>query len=211
MKVLYIEGKSKLRPEDYLIDQNFIERLPKQLFLAYSIQFKGQAEAMKKALEKAKIKVMGFQQVLGCSKLKTPYTILLIGQGRFHALNLALQNEKPIILYSNGSSIIIGEKERAEYNEKQKNSINLLLHANNIGIIVSTKPGQNRLSDALKLKKILEKKYPEKKVFIFLSSNVNTQEFLNFGIAFWINSACPGLALDSPKIANIDDIFEFLR
>jgi len=211
MKVLYIETKSKTKPEDYFIDPNFIKSLPKEVFLAYSIQFKGQAETMKKALEANNIGVKGFQQVLGCTKLKTPYTIVLIGQGRFHALNLALQNERPILLYSNGSSIAVGEREIEEHNKKKSASINLFLHANNIGIIVSTKPGQNRLDEALELEKKISKKYPEKSVFIFLSSSTKTSELENFNLEFWINSACPGLALDSSKIANIDDIINFLH
>lgn len=205
--LLYIEAlNNKTKPEDYFIDSNFVNNLPKEIVLAYILQFKGQAEQMKKAIEASGRKIKGFQQVLGCTKLKTPYNIVLIGNGRFHALNLARQNEKPILLYSNGSSIVVGERERAEYEKRIQSSRNLFLHANNIGIIVSTKPGQNRLSDARAILKKLEKKYPNKKFYSFLSSHINTAEFENFNIDFWINTACPGLINDSLKIMNIDDI-----
>jgi len=212
MKVLYIEAKSKTRPEAYNIDPNFIKTLPKQVFLSYTIQNKGQAEAMKKALEHYNIAVTGFQQILGCSKLKVKegIAIILIGQGRFHALNLALQNKRPIIQYSNGSSTVVGQKEIEQYKEKLKNSLNLFLHAQDMGIIVSTKPGQEQFKRSQELKKIIEKKYPEKRVVLFISNNINVHEFENFNINFWINSACPGLINDSPKLLNIDDVFDFL-
>ena len=128
MKVLYIETKSKAKPEEYFIDENFIKNLPKKVFLAYVLQFKGQAEAMKKALEANNIAVLGFEQVLGCTKLQvTPkdIPIILIGNGRFHALNLAMQNNRPIILYSNGSTALVGEKELKEQESRKKAIANL--------------------------------------------------------------------------------------
>jgi len=210
MKVLYIETRSKAKPEDYNIDINFIKHLPKDIFLAYSIQFRGQAEAMKKELERNNIKVHGFRQVLGCTKLKSPYTILLMGQGRFHALNLALQNTRPILLYSNGSSIAVGKREVDEYNKRKQGALSLFFSSDNTGIIVSAKPGQENLKRALKLKQKIEKKYPEKQVYIFASSMINTREFENFKIGSWINTACPGLANDNARILNIEDILEFL-
>ena len=207
--ILYIEARHKKIPDnEYFIDPNFISRLPKDIFLCYSIQFKGQAEAMKRALERAGVNVKGFQQVLGCTKLKTPYTIVLIGQGSFHALNLASQNTRPVLLYSNGSSIAVT---REEIEKKKKVALNKFYTYNKLGIIVSTKPGQNRIEDAMMLKEKISLKYPEKQVFLFISNNINMHELENFQIDLWINSACPGILNDSNKIANIDDIFEALE
>ncbi len=121
-----------------------------------------------------------------------------------------MQNKRPIIIYSNGSSAVVGEREIKEHQEKLKNACNRFLHADNIGILVSLKPGQENMKLAEKLKEKITKKYPEKKVFLFISNAINTNEFENFDIDFWINSACPGLLNDSPKIANLDEIFEFL-
>ena len=204
--ILYIEALSKpIGSQKFFIDPNFIKTLPKEIYLCYTIQNKEQAEAMKKALEKNKIKVRGFSQILGCSKLKTPYTILLIAQGNFHGLNLARQNSR-VIQYSNGSSYTFGEREQQQFEKQKQANYNMFLHANNVAIIVSTKPGQNRLNDARELKIKLEKKYPEKNFYIFISSHINIKEFENFTIDFWINAACPGLINDNPKIGNIDDI-----
>lgn len=212
MKVLYIEARSKTKGKEFFIDPSFIKTLPKRVFLTYSIQFKSQAEAMKKALMAKNIAVEGFQQVLGCSKLKVKENIpiILVGQGRFHALNLAIQNNRPIILYSNGSSMVIGEKELKEHEKKKEASANLFLHAKSIGIIVTSKPGQENLKLAEDIKEKIMKKYPEKKVFLFISGNINVAEFENFHIDFWINTACPGISINSPRLANPDDIHEFL-
>jgi diphthamide biosynthesis enzyme Dph1/Dph2-like protein len=210
MKVLYLEAKSKTKPEEYFIDPNFIKTLPKEIFLCYSIQNKGQAEVMKKALEANKIAVRGFQQVLGCSKLKTEFPIVLIGQGRFHAYNLALQSKHPLLLYSNGSSLVIGERELADLKKKKQASLSKFLASDRIGLLVSTKPGQENIELAIDLKKKITKKYPDKTVFILLSNNINISEFENFDIEFFINTACPGLLNDTAKIANTDDIIAFL-
>jgi diphthamide biosynthesis enzyme Dph1/Dph2-like protein len=212
MRILYIEARhKKIPPSQYFIDKNFIAQLPRQIFLAYSIQFKEQAEVMKSAIEKSGRQVKGFQQVLGCTKLKTQYPIILIGQGRFHALNLAVQNPKnPLIIYSNGSSLAIGRRELEEYNKKKQAALSLFFSSNNIGIIVSTKPGQEKLKESLELARKIEKKYPEKKAYMFASSNVNIAGLENFSIGSWINSACPGLADDSSKILNIEDVLGFL-
>lgn len=214
MKVLYIEGKSNLKEEAYFIDPNFIKNLPKELVLLYSIQFKGQAIAMKRALKKAHIKIIAFRQVLGCTKLaekEKSHTILLVGQGSFHAINLVLQSEHPIIIYSNGSSRAIGKKDVEHINKNKQAALSKFFMLEEVGILVSTKPGQEKVKQALELKKKINKKYPEKKVFIFVSDSINTSEFQNFSTAIFINTACPGLAYDSPKIVNSDDVLPFLH
>ena len=64
VNVLFIESKSKKEyPE---LTKQDLAKLPKKIFLAYSIQFKDNANKIKKQLEQNKIKVSNFQQVLGC-------------------------------------------------------------------------------------------------------------------------------------------------
>ena len=103
MKVLYIESKQKNL--DLRINKTEIAKLPKELILAYSIQYKDLAILYKKELEKNHIKIEKIQQVLGCSKIvnKNNLPKLLIGTGRFHATNLYLQ--APEIFILEGSKI----------------------------------------------------------------------------------------------------------
>ena len=172
------------------------KKLPPIIYIAYSIQYKNLAEEIKKSIKK---KVAGFSQVLGCSKIKTSSPILLISSGRFHAINLALQGNK-VYIFDNFSIREIDSKEIEIIKKKEKAKYLRLLSSDNIGITVSIKDGQENLESAEKIKEQLEKK--GKKAFLFLADNINPQELENFSCDIWINTACPGLSLDSDKIIN---------
>jgi len=208
MKVLYIESKLK-NPENFTLSNEEIVKLPNKIFLAYSIQYKGLAIIIKKQLEtnkEHKIKITGFTQVLGCSKVNTKEALLLIGAGRFHAINLYLQAPEIYVLDNNVISRI-SEKEIKSLKNKRKASLLKFLSANNIGILVTIKPGQENLDQAIKLKKTLIKK--GKAAFIFISNNIDTVQFENFNIDSWVNTACRGISYDSSNIINYSEIPKF--
>ncbi|MBT4135822.1 hypothetical protein HOD75_04795 [archaeon] len=197
MKILYIESKS--RKADIKISKSEIKKLPKKIFLAYTVQFKDFTLQFKKQLKENKIQVEKTQQVLGCSKINTKSPILLIGTGRFHALNLYLQ--APSVFILEGDKITkIPESEIQKLKQKRKTALIKFLHAENIGILVSTKPGQENLKIAEKIKKQLIKQ--KKKPYIFLANNIDINQFENFNIQSWINTSCPGLANDNTNILN---------
>jgi len=205
VKVLYIESKLK-NLEDFRLSNEEITKLPKTLFLAYSIQYKDLAIIIKKQLEEIKIKVTNMQQVLGCSKINTKDPILLIGAGRFHALNIYLQNSEIYVL-DNNKIIKISKEEIIKIENKRKTALLKFLSAENIGILVSTKPGQENLNLAIKLKQKLIKK--GKNVFIFLSNNIDINQFENFQIDSWVNTSCSGLTYDNSNIINYSEIPKF--
>jgi len=201
MKVLYIESKQKNL--DIELSKTEIKKLPKKIFLAYSIQYKDLAKQIKKQLENNKIKINKFQQVLGCSKVNTKIPILLIGTGRFHAINLYLQ--APTIFFLEGSKILqIPSKDIEKLKAKKRTALMKFLKADNIGILVTTKPGQEQLKQAEKLKQKLIKQ--GKQAYIFISNNIDISQFENFNIQSWVNTACPGLANDNPEIINLNEI-----
>jgi len=203
-KVLYLEAK---RTRQSLPEMNTkaLSKLPKELFIAYSIQYKALASEVRKYISSnKKHKIKGFRQVLGCSKLKTNSALLLIGSGRFHALGLALQNNVPIYIYNNNQIETIDKKQIEMLKKKKQAALSKFLMANKIGILVSNKPGQNRSKDAESLKKKLEIK--GKKAYLFVSNNLNLSDLENFFMDSWVNTACPGLAYDNPSILNIDDL-----
>ncbi|MFA5173729.1 MAG: diphthamide synthesis protein [Candidatus Pacearchaeota archaeon] len=201
MKTLFIEAK--LKNLDIQLSKQEISRLPREIVLAYSIQYKEIAYNIAKQLKHNNIKLNKITQVLGCSKLKTHLPILLVGTGRFHATNLYLQS--PIIYVLEGNKIIqIPESEINKLKAKRKTAFIKFLSAESIGILVSTKPGQENLNKAIKLKQKLIKQ--GKSTHIFVSNNIDTSQFENFNINSWINTACPGLANDNSNIINIDDL-----
>jgi diphthamide biosynthesis enzyme Dph1/Dph2-like protein len=205
MKVLYIESKLK-NLNDFSLSNEEIAKLPKRLFLAYSIQYKDLAIIVKKQLEKNNIKIINFQQVLGCSKVNTKDPILLVGAGRFHAINLYLQTSEVYVL-DNNIIAKISEKEIESLRSKRKTALLKFISANNIGILVTTKPGQENLNKAIQLKEKLIKK--GKNAFIFVSNNIDITQFENFNIDSWVNTACQGLSYDNPNIINYLEIPKF--
>ena len=203
MKLLYIPTIQKnLNIE---ISKKEIKKLPKKLFLAYSIQYKDLAILYKKELEKNKVRVEKFQQVLGCSKISNPkhLPILLISTGKFHAQNLYLQT--PILyILKNNKIVKISQSEVNKLKAYKKTALIKFLGADRIGILVTTKPGQENLNKASVLKKKLEKQ--GKEPYIFISNNIDISQFENFNIQSWVNTACSGLSMDNPNIINIQDI-----
>jgi diphthamide biosynthesis enzyme Dph1/Dph2-like protein len=200
MKVLFIEARKNFKGK---IGEAFkeLESLPGEIHLLYTIQYKELAEKIKKYLENKKHKIVAFQQVLGCSKIKPKAPILLIGSGKFHALQISLQAGKKIFLYNNGRIENLKDEEIREYKSKEKGKLIKFLSSDKIGLLLSLKPGQNRLKESLQIKKKLKKKYPDKKLYIFITNDINIKELENFP-CFFINLACPGINLDSSNIIN---------
>ena len=186
-----------------------MKNLPKAMFIAYIIQYKELALNVKEYLENHGFKILGFKQVLGCSKLNQQEAILLVGGGKFHAINL-LDYAKRIIVFNGQQIIELGSKDKAELEKSKKTKITQFLHANNIGLVVSTKPGQFNLKECLSRKKCLEVKFPAKKFYIFLVETLQQNEFENFPIDFWINFSCPGIEHDNKKVVNIGTLKHLL-
>lgn len=200
MKTLFIPVYSKKEIDKKALKE--LEKLPKNIAICYSIQFKKQAEELKNKLINKKI--TNFVQVLGCSKpnfSKDTQAILLIGQGKFHSVSLQYETGIPVYLLEENKLIQVSKTDVEKIKQKQKASYVNFLNSKNVGIIISTKPGQQRLKKAIDLKKNLEKKS-----YLFLSNNINTSEFENFKIDSWVNTACPRLDLDDFRIINPEQL-----
>jgi len=206
MKPLFIPVYSKISIDKSQILQ-ISKKLPKNLVIAYSIQYEYQAKQIKQILSKNH-NILKFIQVLGCSKPIFPEStqaILLIGDGRFHAVSLAFETKLPIYIYTNNQLTKIAETEIKEFEKKKKAAYVKFLNAKKIGILMSTKPGQQNLKKALELKNELLSK--DKEPYILIGDNINTAEFENFPeIQSWVNTACPRLDMNDARIVNLSDI-----
>jgi diphthamide biosynthesis enzyme Dph1/Dph2-like protein len=202
MKTLYIESKKKVKLADLEIDTS---QLPKNIAIAYSIQYKDLAFELKKKLSK-KYNITDFVHILGCSrpKIKKTQAILLISSGKFHAINLALETKLPIYILEGNNITKVSEEEVNNLKNLKKASYMNFLNSNKVGILVSTKPGQENLKKTLEIKKKLNAKYKDKKSYILIANNINTSEFENFNIDSWINTACP--RIEGNKIINLKEI-----
>ena len=113
--------------------------------------------------------------------------------------------KKDVFIFNPATNIFskLDEKEIEKYKKNKKVRYVKFLHANNIGILVSTKLGQCSYKKAVGIKKNLEGK--GKKAFIFAFDTLNSNEMENFPfIDFWVNTACPRIANDEDKKNVID-------
>ena len=201
MKTLFIPAKIKTKINKDRI-KSLSKKLPKNIAIAYSIQYHDLAFEIKKLLSN---NITQISQILGCSKLSFPKTtqaIVLIGSGKFHALSLASKTKLPIYILEKNNLSKIPILEIESLKKTKKASYLKFLNANKVGILVSTKPGQENLKKAIDLRK----KIKDKKSYLFISNNINTSEFENFGLESWINTACPRLDMEDSRIINIDGL-----
>jgi len=132
-------------------------------------------------------------QVLGCSFAAARAThapeILFVGTGVFHPIGIALSTGVRVIALDPLTGIaenISGDvllRRRFAIMEKARD-------AESIGIIVSSKSGQERMALAERLVTL------SKKAVIVTMREVNPDELLNLGFACYVNTACPRLAYD---------------
>ena len=167
-------------------------------------------------------------QVLGCdayhdsfngSILKDADAILYIGDGMFHpkALLLAQIHEKAI------KDVMIWDPIAEKMKSITKNDILVQLRkmkanlkryimAKTVGILVTVKPGQQYLENALKLKAMVEKK--DKKAYIFIDDTLRLDLLENYPfIGAWVNTACPRIGTDDhvhikQALVNIRDAYD---
>ncbi|MEM4230259.1 MAG: diphthamide synthesis protein [Candidatus Pacearchaeota archaeon] len=204
MKIYYSEIFKKAKFSQEIIFQ-LQKILPEKFFLAYTIQYKPLALKLKKLF---KDHITGFSQVIGCSKIPKQLAVLLIGEGKFHALNLLNYADK-VIVFNGESFNELGEQEREKIESENKVKFSKLLYANEIGILISTKPGQYNIQEALKIKnKLTELK---KKSYFFFFDTLNYNDLYNFDIKFWLNTSCPGLEYDLKNVMNAKTFFQLLN
>lgn len=199
MKILFIPAKI-----NSTISRNKVLslKLPKNITIAYSIQYQDIALKIKDILSK-KNKVIGMTQILGCSKpkfSKETNAVLLISSGRFHAISLAAESGLPIYILESNQLKKVSKEEIDSFNKKKTASYVRFLSTDKVGVLISAKPGQENLKKAISFKN-----NTKKKTYLFISNNIDFREFENFGIKSWVNTACPRLDFDS-SIINLKDI-----
>lgn len=219
MKTSFIEcrykEKIKLKDED-------IDKLPDKLILATTIQYFDSVEEIKTQLEEKGKEVKFFigthqkypGQILGCSidKSEQEGDFFYVGDGLFHPIAFLIKNkDKEAFIYNPFTGFKQLENDYVEKFEiNLKENLDKFYKSENIGIIVTTKSGQERLKDALLLKeKLLQK---NKQAQVFLCNTADFLQLINFNyIGCWVNTMCPRIGYDDTinierPIVNIDDV-----
>lgn len=215
MKTLFIEAKYQGKLN---LNKIPINKLLNKIGLVSSVQFSDHLPKIKSYLEKKNKKVFlekGKQkykgQILGCDvtsteKIKKKVNCFLyIGDGRFHPLGVALKTNKKVYCFNPINNVFSEIKKQDIEKTKKKNKAKLVkfLSSDNIGILVSVKPGQYNLKKSLELKK----KFKDKTFSTFLFDTLNINDLENFPfIQSWINTACPRISDEKTNIINLEDL-----
>ena len=164
-------------------------------------------------------------QILGCDAYHDSFekniigeadTILYVGDGLFHpkALLLSQKKVKPVVIWDpvNEKMNIITEEDIKKQLLKAKGNFTRYLAAETIGILVSTKPGQQYFNRAKELKEKLEKE--GKKAYIFIDNTLQINLLENYPfIDAWVNTSCPRIGTDDittipQPLINIKEAFD---
>jgi len=148
-------------------------------------------------------------QILGCYYIGAEDIadevdgFLYIGGGRFHPIGLIMSTGKPVVIADPFQAKIsnLTEQDLMYIAKKRMASIEATKQAENVGILVSSKPGQKDLEAALEL----EKKFRNKDVaaVIIYLNEVRAEHLNNFvEPEAFINTACPRLSIDGVEGVN---------
>jgi 2-(3-amino-3-carboxypropyl)histidine synthase len=218
MKTFFIEARYKGKVE---LTDEVIALLPQKIALFTTVQFLDSIAGIKKQLEKKGKKVMLLKtehtkypgQLLGCNikRFSEEFdAFLYIGDGMFHPKALVLKNPKPAFAYNPFSKQYSKlELKDVEAMKKKNEGAKLkFMNSKEVGVLISTKPGQNQVKKAYEL----EKKYADKNFYFLLFDTIDFAELENFPfIQCFVNTACPRIAYDETEkigkaVVNVDDL-----
>lgn len=137
-------------------------------------------------------------------------SFLYVGTGMFHPIGIFSGTKKRLIIANPITDEVreVTEKDVERLEKRRKGALLKFLTSKNIGIIVTTKPGQNKLKEALKLKEELK----DKKCYILLTDTLDFNELENYPfIDCFVNTMCPRIGMDDgvrlqKPILNIEDV-----
>ena len=189
-----------------------------------TVQFMNSKDSVKKQLEDAGIEVSFVRprhtkydgQILGCStsKFDTDADFFYVGDGLFHPKALILKNDKTVYTFNpktNEHSVLTHEVVQS-IRKKMKGAYLKFLTSNNIGVLLTLKPGQAKYYMA----KNLEKQYPDKNFYFFADNSYKFPDLANFTfIDCFLNTMCERIGYDDMdvqglSILNIEDLW-YLR
>ncbi len=219
MKIKYFEARSSINlPE---ITPGLIDLVKgKSVALFTTVQFLEQRDSLAvKLLKYCKIVNMKLahceypDQILGCSAFDSeipekPDLFIYLGDGVFHPKSLVLKEITDEVYCLSPIDFLIKKITKEDVLsliKKRNGALSGFTIAKNVGVLITTKPGQNNLKKALELKS-------DKNIYYFLDDTINFAELENFNfIDCWVNTACPRIAYDdsikiSKPIINLGDL-----
>jgi len=206
--VLFVEVKLDYDFTNLL--QATLDRLAARVGLVTTAQHVHQLPILKEWLERhgrtvligqGDKRVKNAGQVLGCnvtaaSSIRDEVDqFLYLGSGDFHPLAVSLATGKPVIVLDPMMQEVRDVEQLKEKILRQRHgAISLASEAKSFGIIISSKPGQQRKALADKLKEMILSK--GKRASLIVMDNVTPDQLLAFQLDAFVSTACPRLAID---------------
>ena len=208
--VVYFEAKAKIHVRSVVKKAAQLLKPWSSIGLVTTIQHVGEiGKARDVLLEERKKVVIGDAgrlkyagQVTGCNYSNVRAVtdqvdaFLFVGGGRFHAIGVSLTSSKPTIVadpFENRAFSVEDDVEKtrrlrmATLSEAKKGKI--------FGVIVSLKPGQMRLEEAVEIKGKLQNS--GKNAVLFALKEITREAMLQFpAVDAYVNTACPRIVLD---------------
>jgi 2-(3-amino-3-carboxypropyl)histidine synthase len=237
-KIVYIPVRYTKK---IILQDSMINKLPERLMLFSSVQFLHQLPDIEKQLFLKKKKILTIKsknflydgmmsdkgQLLGCNAEIFDAknhgndfdAFLYIGDGTFHPKALLVNNRKDIYCYDPKIRRlnVLRKEMHDEIEKKIRGRILKFLTSKNIGIIVTTKRGQDNSKRAETLKDKILRKWPDKLVLMLLCNELNFNELENFNfIDIYVNTACSRIGNEDTirserPIINMTDVEGLLK
>ncbi len=136
-------------------------------------------------------------QILGCNFSSAGNEecdeYLYIGSGQFHPMGVSIATKKRVLI-ADPFVKELREADRSKVLRQRSAVIAKSLDAETFGIVVSSKPGQERMELAGKLQRMAKEHGVE--AFILTMDLVTPDQLLQFKVDAFVNTACPRLAID---------------
>lgn len=206
--ILFVEARAKVSLDDSFADS--VERLPERVGVMASIQYVGlipeavrmiEATGRKAFVGKGGRRIKYPGQILGCDCTAAEDIIdsvdafLFLGEGNFHPLATAFGADRELFVFNP----VIGEMRNIDdvkdrILRKRFAAITLASEAESFIVIVCNKAGQNRLSEAERVKEIIRN--AGKKAYILILDEVTPDSLIHYRVDAFVNTACPRIAMD---------------
>ena len=202
MKILHLYARSNLELD---IPDKVLAQLPKGLGIVSAIQH---THKLDKIVEKVQGILAG--QILGCRTEEAEKVadkvsgFLYIGDGHFHPLAIVINMGKPVWCWNPRTQKLhqLTEADFGNFLKQRDAAFKKFLLSDTVGIIVSTKSGQNSIRRARELMQRKDKNY-----YLFAVDTLNYEMLNNFPfIQCWVNTACPRIVDEKPQFVNIDQV-----
>ncbi|RME52566.1 hypothetical protein D6783_04255 [Candidatus Woesearchaeota archaeon] len=218
MRVVHIQTRLE---GDVVLPQRLLSSLPRKVALFTTAQLAHVRGLLGEQLREAGKEVVLTRmrhtweegQLLGCSTLPVAVAadaFLYVGDGEFHPQALVIGNELPVFCFNpvSGKWCRFEEGWIRRVKRQRKGALAAFFGAKRVGVVVTTKSGQQRLSAALSLRE----RFVDKEFFVFLMDVVVPESLEDFPfVEVFVNTACPRLGFDDfsrfPKpVVNLDDV-----